>query len=1453
MTSGPHSGFDEEGALYICKRDQVMWMAKSWSGDVDGHLRKFRTEILCYKCVCREDPHVIGFRNVWGIFTTCSAHTSVTTSGHCGIVMLHINWQLYDMSTWPHPDPQTGHCPTASIAVELPNALKEVDSQEGGGAQADPVELKPKKMSCAMGTSIAGLETNSSNPSGREGLKVSNLPGPKTHPKQRLVGSIAATDRATIAWEIGRGRRTDRLDQTIRMGHSIPDVMHALKFPRATAQTVYPEIMGSGKITAVRDNCLDVQCIDGSVAVSWLCLAIPSSTLSSLWSTEGTLPLSVPLLTTHQKTERLTWALEHRHSTWTHGKKLSERKNRGLCWYKLMAGYECFIRHMKRYIPRVSRLHTVQIGGGGIVSPQCNPDAMNGTTSDGVRLWAHIKGKHKPSPHYCARSAKHVNSPRRFNFQIPLAISQSQVAQRITLPRGCVTTTTALHDLHIVPRAKLDSPAVKYTRNHNGKPSTAKRRLPIYKKQQQEIPTQKNYCDMAIVTRYRNQLSDHMFPFLCLQHLAGYKLPFRCHPTSILWNTPGMMSRCMCESWTLFGPISVHYERLSSNHRSRRLTDCFECLVESIPSCIATIRLCYTLIGRVIEVSMEQRRNEEAGKREIAEKTCRPAASSGTIPVRRADRNSLHMHMYMQYAPALLPPHPLPAGGVPYESGVEEYTCGPFDCLNPTDEVGRMMRLAGKLKGGGLDSWLGWACMESSETACHAPAIQRAADSSSRGPVYSKLRGHFTPFNWYVSAGQLWRFSLNSRVKMSVCRFCINSAPRCRNGDVEPSRSDGDSRRQDITQVGVEAMESAELRSSREWRSMIPPITLKYTLLPPKDAFHSVMKDKGISSADYAHAQSTWNALSGQHLLEYEIQYLRMDRSSEIPPNGKTEKLVLTLTQLKNYIIHYETLKYYLKYGAKLDAVHHILCFKQNMCDVRVVLRYDTVYGVAELIGRPTSKAQHMIDENLVLIEMEIVSVTFNSLSKGMKSNVLQSLLYEDYLECVMQYSRVMGTQFDLRLRTHDIFTESIAKVAFSSNDNKRHDSSYGFKRETISLRGHISNYMRSARCEASFPGSPQVIRQHHSSSARSVLLIRQCAIQLRGRIAAHLLGNPQPHQLLNPSPHPKTHPISSPFQPRQVGSSSRSDNMCTPPLHSVTNSRRVNMCNYSQYTNKILLPSTGIEPSTTTGRQRSHSSDPPTHDTHKKDHGEGVWKGGLGIITCHTTPSGGRGVVEEPIRLVAHLELFSAFEPEKRDNDKGESVTRIKCAIAPKRKALNWCAMFSSCCEYSRRGGFFPSERSICDYEQGELDRGIRTFGINRALLSASASDAERASRECTCVICRLCDSISTARRGKASSARPMQDYAGERDGESQGWDEETTRRDSTHPSSPPLFPANVPPPSRFPPITMAADNYRAASGMKTARERAKAVSREMSCFGDNSRTFRRRAAESAEIPPVS
>ncbi|KAJ8872381.1 hypothetical protein PR048_025985 [Dryococelus australis] len=50
-------------------------------------------------------------------------------------------------------------------------------------------------------------------------------------------------------------------------------------------------------------------------------------------------------------------------------------------------------------------------------------------------------------------------------------------------------------------------------------------------------------------------------------------------------------------------------------------------------------------------------------------------------------------------------------------------------------------------------------------------------------------------------------------------------------------------------------------------------------------------------------------------------------------------------------------------------------------------------------------------------------------------------------------------------------------------------------------------------------------------------------------------------------------------------------------------------------------------------------------------------------------------------LKVPAYLELFPAFETEKRGSDKGDTAPRVKYAIATKRKALYWCAVFSSYC----------------------------------------------------------------------------------------------------------------------------------------------------------------------------
>ncbi|KAJ8866828.1 hypothetical protein PR048_032689 [Dryococelus australis] len=56
-------------------------------------------------------------------------------------------------------------------------------------------------------------------------------------------------------------------------------------------------------------------------------------------------------------------------------------------------------------------------------------------------------------------------------------------------------------------------------------------------------------------------------------------------------------------------------------------------------------------------------------------------------------------------------------------------------------------------------------------------------------------------------------------------------------------------------------------------------------------------------------------------------------------------------------------------------------------------------------------------------------------------------------------------------------------------------------------------------------------------------------------------------------------------------------------------------------------------------------------------------------------------------IKTPIYLELFSAYEAERRGNVKGETATHIKFPITAKRKTLNWRAVLLSCCVLGKVG----------------------------------------------------------------------------------------------------------------------------------------------------------------------
>lgn len=137
--------------------------------------------------------------------------------------------------------------------------------------------------------------------------------------------------------------------------------------------------------------------------------------------------------------------------------------------------------------------------------------------------------------------------------------------------------------------------------------------------------------------------------------------------------------------------------------------------------------------------------------------------------------------------------------------------------------------------------------------------------------------------------------------------------------------------------------------------------------------------------------------------------------------NSSQKKLVLTLHDKKNYVIHYRMLKAVIKHGLKVKKIHKILRFKQSTwlneyimlntneraksktdfeknlyklmnnaisgktlenvrkrVDIKLVSKWDGRFGLQELIGKPNFKRNIIFNPNLVACELSRLNININ-------------------------------------------------------------------------------------------------------------------------------------------------------------------------------------------------------------------------------------------------------------------------------------------------------------------------------------------------------------------------------------------------------------------------------------------------------------------------------------------
>lgn len=257
---------------------------------------------------------------------------------------------------------------------------------------------------------------------------------------------------------------------------------------------------------------------------------------------------------------------------------------------------------------------------------------------------------------------------------------------------------------------------------------------------------------------------------------------------------------------------------------------------------------------------------------------------------------------------------------------------------------------------------------------------------------------------------------------------------------------------------------------------------------------------------------------------------------NEIKSN-KIEKLLLTLNEKKNYVIHYRMLKLALRHGLILRKVHRILTFKQSKwlkpyidintqlrtkavndfeknfykymnnsvfgktmenlrlrADVKVVNKWEDRCGAGLLIARPNFKNCTIFSDSVVAIELHkthikmikpiLIGMTILDLSKITMYGFLYDFLKPKYGEnCGVCYTDT--DSFVLTVKTDDFYTDMKANIEHFDTSDYPIDNVYDMPRVNKKIPGLFTDEMKGeilaefvglrAKCYAALPLSAKL------------------------------------------------------------------------------------------------------------------------------------------------------------------------------------------------------------------------------------------------------------------------------------------------------------------------------------------------------------------------------------------